>query len=271
MKEFLTTGEVAEVCRLHKNTIIAALRRGMLTCSRTPGGHSRIPRDSVVSFMVGLGIKPKDDDTRRTQAQSGNGSAPAQAANGNGGGHGNGDANHGENGGADRGNGGANHDENGVQGSYINGDHGNGVNGRKRILIVEDNKNLAVLLQKDFSEAGYEVEAAHCGYDAGYLTADLRPDLILLDIKLPDLSGEEVLRRLKENERTKNIKVIVVSGYVDSHLKGRLMELGADGFVPKPFSVKDLRRVVARVLRAEATEAPAAQEGQPVLAQAERS
>lgn len=255
MKDFLTTGEVAEVCRLHKNTIIAALKRGMLTCSRTPGGHSRIPRDSVVSFMAGLGIKPKDDDTRRTQTPPGNGSVPAQAADGNGGTNGNGDANH---------------VDNGELNHSISSEGGNGMNGRKRILIVEDNKNLAVLLQKDFSEAGYEVEAAHCGYDAGYLTAYLRPDLILLDIKLPDLSGEEVLRRLKENERTKNIKVIVVSGYVDSHLRGRLMELGADGFVPKPFSVKELRLVVARVLRTEAADAPAIQEEQPVLAQAER-
>ncbi len=244
MKDFLTTGEVADACRLHKNTIIAALKKGMLSCSRTPGGHNRIPMDSVMQFMASLGIKPKDKDTTRILVKSGSGSPSVHSSNGNSGDTGNG--------------------EHGLNGN--GGWQTVGGNGRRRILVVEDNKNLAVLLQKDFTEGGYEVEIAHSGYDAGYLTAAFQPELILLDIKLPDLSGEEVLRRLREGDWTKGIKVIVVSGYLDSQLKERLMALGADEFVSKPFSVKDLRATIGRVLRVAAAEVPRSIENQSVLA-----
>lgn len=108
----------------------------------------------------------------------------------------------------------------------------------KTIAVIEDNQPIGDLLAEALEGEGYRVERAYSGTEAVYLLERCRPDLILLDLMLPGLSGEELLPRLS------GIPVIVVSAKVGIDDKVRLLLGGATDYVTKPF---ELRELLARV------------------------
>ena len=123
--------------------------------------------------------------------------------------------------------------------------------GRKRILVVDDDKQIVDLFLDVLSrDDRFEVKAAKTGYDAGMLTEQFRPHLILLDYMLPDINGNLVCQRIKTNPETKETKIIIVSGVVSQEEIDALGKAGADDFVKKPFNIE---RLIERIT--EMTEA----------------
>lgn len=121
----------------------------------------------------------------------------------------------------------------------------------KRILIVDDDLSIGNLLEEALAAAGYSVMRAYSGTEALLVIANARPDLILLDLMLPGLSGEELLPQLK------GIPVIVVSAKLDVDNKIGLLLGGAVDYVTKPFNMKELLARIAIQLRKRAPDASA--------------
>jgi two-component system phosphate regulon response regulator PhoB len=118
-----------------------------------------------------------------------------------------------------------------------------------RILIIEDEQDLAGLIEYNLRAAGFQTETAGSGASGLARARSMRPDLVLLDLMLPDLAGTEVLRLLKADPELRRAAVIIVSakGQESDRIQG--LELGADDYVPKPFSVRELLLRVRAVLR----------------------
>ena len=114
------------------------------------------------------------------------------------------------------------------------------------VLIVEDERDLERVLAYNFRQAGFDVVSAHSGETALRAVKEERFDLILLDLMLPDMAGTEVCRRLKQNPQTSAIPVIMVTAKGEEIDRVVGFELGADDYVVKPFSVREL------ILRAKA-------------------
>jgi DNA-binding response OmpR family regulator len=116
--------------------------------------------------------------------------------------------------------------------------------GAGRVVVVEDEQDVAELIRYNLAREGYEVVLVPNGADALKLIQDSRPDVVLLDIMIPQLNGWEVCRRLKQDAGTRSIPVIMVTGRVEEGDKVLGFELGADDYVTKPFSPREL---VARI------------------------
>jgi phosphate regulon transcriptional regulator PhoB len=126
-----------------------------------------------------------------------------------------------------------------------------------RVLVVEDERDVADLIRYNLTKEGYDVVVAPTGSDALKQAREVHPDLVLLDIMVPQLNGWEVCRRLKQDVETKNIPVIMVTGRVEEGDKVLGFEMGADDYVTKPFSPRELLariRAVARRGRAGDTD-----------------
>ncbi len=117
------------------------------------------------------------------------------------------------------------------------------------VLVVDDEKDLADLLGYNLRKAGYEVATAATGLRALQAVADRRPDLIILDLMLPELTGTEVASRIRSNPETATIPIVMLTakGEEVDQLVG--LTVGADDYVTKPFSTKVLLARVEAVLR----------------------
>jgi DNA-binding response OmpR family regulator len=132
-----------------------------------------------------------------------------------------------------------------------------GVAARGRVLVVEDEPDVATLLRHHLTREGYEVVIATSGPEALRRARELRPDVVLLDIMVPELDGWEVCRRLRQEPATLGIPVIMVTGRVGEADKVRGFEAGVDDYVTKPFSARELVarvRAVTRRARADMAE-----------------
>lgn len=118
-----------------------------------------------------------------------------------------------------------------------------------RILVVEDEADLRQVLSYNLRDAGHDVVLAAEGRKALALAAEQPPDLVLLDLMLPDLSGLEVCRTLKSSERTRDIPVVMLTARGEEIDRVVGFELGADDYVVKPFSVRELLLRLRAVLR----------------------
>ncbi|TMA28714.1 MAG: response regulator transcription factor [Deltaproteobacteria bacterium] len=118
----------------------------------------------------------------------------------------------------------------------------------KSILIVEDEQDLVDLLSFNLRQAGYQTASAMTGEEALQKLRD-RPDLILLDLMLPDVQGTEICRAVKSATETRHIPVIMVTARGEELDRVVGFELGADDFVTKPFSMRELILRVRAVLR----------------------
>jgi diguanylate cyclase (GGDEF)-like protein len=124
--------------------------------------------------------------------------------------------------------------------------------GNPRLLIVEDDLDIANMLKIYFSGLDYQVEVAVRGSDALEITKKALPHLIVLDIMLPDIDGYEVCRRLRTNMRTSHIPVIFLTQKDERSDKLQGLELGADDYITKPFDIEELKlRVQGAIRRSE--------------------
>ena len=122
---------------------------------------------------------------------------------------------------------------------------------KPKILIVEDDLDIADMLNAYFRVQGYEVFTVNWGEDGVRAAQTVLPDLIILDIRLPDIDGYEVAHRLRSNRKTQTVPIIFLTEKRERADRLRGLELGADDYITKPFDVQELRiRVRNALLRA---------------------
>ncbi len=120
---------------------------------------------------------------------------------------------------------------------------------KKTVLVVEDEEDILALLHFNLIKAGYDVVCATCGEEGLKQVAIKRPDLILLDLMLPGIDGLEICKRLKSDEDTQEIPIIMLTARGEERDVVQGLEMGADDYVTKPFSVKVLLARVQAVMR----------------------
>jgi two-component system phosphate regulon response regulator PhoB len=126
-----------------------------------------------------------------------------------------------------------------------------------RVLVVEDEQDLREVLEYNLTQAGHRVRAAASGAEAIRVAHELRPELVLLDLMLPDISGTEVCRAIRKDPQLRDARIIMVTAKSEEIDRVVGFELGADDYVAKPFSVRELLlRVQAVLRRAQTAEAP---------------
>lgn len=120
---------------------------------------------------------------------------------------------------------------------------------KKRILVVDDDPQIIELFVDVFKrDDRFDIRTAGTGYDAGLLTESYRPHLMVLDYMLPDINGNMVCKRIRENPRLADTKVVVVSGVVNQQEIQGLLDAGASAFVKKPFNIDNLMARIADLL-----------------------
>ena len=119
----------------------------------------------------------------------------------------------------------------------------------KQILIVEDEKPIRDMIAFGLRRAGFELSEAEDCHTARVQVADDRPDLVLVDWMLPDMSGLELTRMLKKDPATRELPIIMLTARADEHDKIRGLEGGADDYITKPFSPRELLARIKAVLR----------------------
>ena len=190
MDEVLTVFKASKYCNVSSKTIINWIEAGHIEAYKTVGGHRRIKKTDLESFMRKQGIPIPE---------------------------------------------------------------GEEMGERKRILVVDDDliivETIVQSLEED--EHDYEVISASDGFEAGLQVNHFRPHLLILDIMMPDIKGYEVCRKIKENEDTKETKIIVLSAYLDEEKFKKMKEYGADICFSKPFPLPRLKEEVARLLGLE--------------------
>lgn len=117
------------------------------------------------------------------------------------------------------------------------------------ILIVEDDIDVAEMLTAYFRAQGYEVYSVNWGEDAVQACRANHPDIVILDIRLPDIDGFEVARRLRRGQRTRDIPIIFLTEKRERSDRLKGLELGADDYITKPFDIQELRLRVRNALR----------------------
>jgi DNA-binding response OmpR family regulator len=118
-----------------------------------------------------------------------------------------------------------------------------------RILIVEDDSDIADLVRRYLERAGYLVDRAATGREGLDRIAEKVPDLIVLDLMLPQVDGLEICRLLRSNEQTATVPIIILTARADESERIVGLEVGADDYIPKPFSPNELVARVRAVLR----------------------
>jgi two-component system alkaline phosphatase synthesis response regulator PhoP len=119
----------------------------------------------------------------------------------------------------------------------------------EKILVIDDEINIVELLKYNLIASGYKVIYALNGKDALNLAIENKPDLILLDVMLPEMDGFDVCKEMKKNKETLNIPIIMLTAKGDEFDKILGLELGADDYITKPFSVRELLARIKVVLR----------------------
>ncbi|MGC2199241.1 MAG: response regulator [Stellaceae bacterium] len=119
---------------------------------------------------------------------------------------------------------------------------------RKRILVVEDNQLGLKLLSQLLQAHNYDILQTPEGWEAIDLARDKQPDLILMDIRLPDISGLDVTRMLKQDDQTKAIPIIAVTAFAMPGDEKRALESGCDAYIAKPIILDNLLQAIQSIL-----------------------
>jgi excisionase family DNA binding protein len=124
--------------------------------------------------------------------------------------------------------------------------------GKRKILVVDDDEQLVELIVDALERDGrFEIRQVNNGFGAGMLVKEYRPDLIILDVMLPDINGKEVCQRVRSDSSMDDVRIICISGMVE---QDRIMELrhaGANDFMRKPFEIDNLIDRVCQLLELE--------------------
>ena len=183
-KDILTIPEAATFCAVDRVTMWRWVKSGGLKVSVTPGGHHRILKEDMESFLIDSGMYPLA--TRNYP--------------------------------------------------------------RNRILIVDDDPMIQKTFNQTLSFYKYETETAGDGFEAGIKTVQFKPDLIILDLIMPEMDGFEVCRYLKNDPTTSDVKILILTGYDTEKNREKIMEAGADDLLSKPVEVDILIRHIEVLL-----------------------
>lgn len=124
--------------------------------------------------------------------------------------------------------------------------------GKRKILLVDDDEDLIELLRDVFVADGrFDVRTANNGFDAGMQVKEFRPDVVVLDVMLPDINGKEVCQRVRSDSALDDVRIICISGMVESDKVADLKAAGANDFMQKPFAVEKLTERVCELLEME--------------------
>ncbi len=187
MEDTLTVFTASKYCNVSSKTIINWVEAGHIKAYKTVGGHRRIKKTDLETFMndQGIPVPEKKVDTAR-----------------------------------------------------------------KKILVVDDDmiivESIVQSLEED--EFDYEVISASDGFEAGLQVNHFKPDLLILDIMMPDIKGYEVCKKIKTGAETKDTKIIVLSAYLDDEKFAQMKENGADICFSKPLPLHQLKEEVAKLL-----------------------
>ena len=128
--------------------------------------------------------------------------------------------------------------------------------GKRKVLVVDDDEDLVELICDQLGQDGrFEIRAANNGFDAGMMVKEYRPDLIVLDVMLPDINGKEVCQRVRSDKSVNEVRIICISGMVEEDKIEELRAAGANDFMKKPFEVDALIDRVCQLLDVETVSA----------------
>lgn len=124
--------------------------------------------------------------------------------------------------------------------------------GKRKALVVDDDLELVELI-RDVMEADgrFEVRVANNGFDAGMMVKEYHPDVIVLDVMLPDINGKEVCQRVRSDSSMDDVRILCISGMVEREKIEELRQAGANDFLQKPFDVDTLMARVCKMLDVE--------------------
>src|SRR5580658_3970600 len=124
--------------------------------------------------------------------------------------------------------------------------------GKRKIAVVDDDEELVELIVEVLQRDGrFEVRSVNNGFDAGMMVKEYHPDLIVLDIMLPDINGKEVCQRVRSDSNLDDVKIICISGMVETDKIAELRQAGANDFLQKPFEVEKLVERMCHLLDME--------------------
>jgi excisionase family DNA binding protein len=124
--------------------------------------------------------------------------------------------------------------------------------GKRKVLIVDDDKELVELIADVLERDGrFEIRSVNNGFDAGMMVKEYSPDLIVLDVMLPDINGREVCQRVRKDLGADDVRIICISGMVEEDKVDELKAAGANDFLQKPFDVETLLERICRLLDIE--------------------
>jgi excisionase family DNA binding protein len=113
--------------------------------------------------------------------------------------------------------------------------------GKRKVLLVDDDADLLKLMTDVLEEDGrFEVRVASNGFDAGMMVKEYRPDMIVLDVMLPDINGREVCHRVRADTTLEDVRILCISGMIEEDKIQELRLSGADDFLHKPFEIDQL-------------------------------
>ena len=128
-------------------------------------------------------------------------------------------------------------------------------NGKRKVLLVDDDPEIVEMINKALDDDGrFEVRIAANGFDAGMMVKEYRPDLIILDVMLPDINGKEVCHRVRADSNLEEVRIICISGMIEDDKIQELRLAGADEFIHKPFDVDVLIERMCSQLEMEVPE-----------------
>jgi DNA-binding response OmpR family regulator len=131
--------------------------------------------------------------------------------------------------------------------------------GKRKVLLVDDDTELVELMTKVLEEDGrFEVRVATTGFDAGMMVKEYRPDLIVLDVMLPDINGKEVCQRVRADNTLEEVRILCISGMIEEDKIADLKLSGADDFLHKPFEIEALIDRMCVLLEIESMDATSA-------------
>ncbi len=124
--------------------------------------------------------------------------------------------------------------------------------GKRKVLVVDDDEDLVELIVDALERDGrFDIRSVNNGFQAGMLIKEFRPDLIVLDVMLPDINGKEVCTLVRSQQAMDDVRIICISGMVEADKVQELRDAGANDFMQKPFDVDNLIIRVCQLLEVE--------------------